>query len=186
MKEALKKLVFTLAIIFSLPMVGLTQSGIWVELDGQYWQKYDGLRSYGDDYAVRQGSVRPWLGWGLGKSWSIGLMGDLMSFRDRENDGMGQYPIYEANPEDPENPTITGYQSYAIKSAKSNDFFYYGMFVRNAAKIGNKTSLTFSLYGSKGSGDGSLEFYPDWYYAHFYWPCINCLTVVEGPIRQPY
>ncbi|WP_332913552.1 hypothetical protein [Algoriphagus boritolerans] len=44
----MRKLLLALTVFFTFPLIGLTQTEIWVEFDGVYLQKQDGLRAYGE------------------------------------------------------------------------------------------------------------------------------------------
>lgn len=184
----MRKLLLALIVFFTFPLIGLTQTGIWVEFDGVYLQKYDGLRAYGQKTNNRNGSIRPFVGIGLSESWSMGVMGDFLSYRDREEDVTSIFPIYNPNPAEPGNPEIIAYQRVYNNAAKSNEFFSLGTFLRKDAQIGKRTSLSFTLYGLKGTGEnGRLEVYPEYFNTGFPgWGCANCLSVIPGPIETRF
>jgi len=184
----MRKLLLALTVFFTFPLIGLTQTNIWAEFDGIYLQKYDGLIAYGEKNNSRNGSFRPFVGIGLGKSWSIGAMGDFLSYRDREKDVLSIYPIYNPNPTEPGNPEIIAYQTISNQAAKTNEFFSLGMFLRKDAQIGKRTALSFTLYGLKGTGEnGIFEVYPEFFYTGFPgWGCANCLSIVAGPIETQF
>lgn len=184
----MKKLLLALTLFFTFPLIGLSQTDIWVEFDGGYLQKGDGLRAYGVKNNNRTGSVRPFVGIGLGKSWSMGLIGDFLSYRDREEDIPRSFPLYNPNPTEPSGQEIIGYQRVYNQAAKTNQLLSIGMFLRKDAKIGKRTTLSFSLYGLKGTGEnGRFEVYPEYFYTGFPgWGCANCLSVIPGPIETKF
>ena len=181
----MRKVLLALCMFFINPSLGLSQTDIWMEFDGTYWQKYDGLAAYEGNYSIRNGSFRPFLGVGLGKSWSLGMMGDFLSYRDREEDVSSSFPIYNPNSSDPGNPGIIGYQQFENKTAKTNAYFSFGIFLRKSVPIGKRTTVTLSLYGLKGTGeDGVYEIFPEYLYRGYPgWPCPNCLTLIPGPLE---
>lgn len=184
----MRKLILTFLPLILLTSVGYSQSKIWIEFDGSYFQKYDGLIAFGEENTVRHGSFRPFFGLRLGNSWSIGMMGDLLSYRDRERDAPSYFPIFDSNPPDPLNPQLIGYHQYLNSSAKTNEYFSLGLFVRKDIQLGKRTSLNFTTYGLKGKGEnGIYEVYPEYRYSTFPgWACANCLSVVAGPLEYKF
>ena len=181
----MKKVLLVLCLFFVNPSLGLSQTDIWIEFDGIFWQKFDGLTAYEGNYPIRNGSFRPFLGVGLGKSWSMGMMGDFLSYRDREEDVSSSFPIYSPNSSESGNPEIIGYQQFENKTAKTNAYFSLGIFLRKSVPIGKRTTVTLSLYGLKGTGEeGTYEIYPEYLYRRYPdLPCPNCFTLIPGPLE---
>ncbi|MFC5191868.1 hypothetical protein ACFPIK_08820 [Algoriphagus aquatilis] len=177
----MRKVLLAICLFFVNLSLGLSQTAVWTEFDGAYWQKFDGLSVNGENYLIRSGSFRPFLGMGLGKSWSLGLMGDFLAYRDREADVSSYLPVYNPNSPQPENPEIIGYQQINNFTAKSNAYFSFGMFLRKSVQLGKRTSLNLSLYGLKGTGaEGNYEIFPEFYPG---WNCPMCLSFVPGPLE---
>lgn len=184
----MRKVLLALCLFFFNPSLGLSQTDIWAEFDGTYWQKFDGLSVVGENYPIRTGSFRPFLGIGLGKSWSLGIMGDFLAYRDRENNVSSYFPIYNPNPSQPDNPEIIGYREATNLAAKSNAYFSIGMFLRKSAQIGKRTTLNLTLYGLKGTGkDGNYEIFPVYLYQGYPgWICTTCLSIFPGPFEYRF
>ena len=183
----MKKLILILAVFFISPLVALSQSKVWLELDGIYWQKY-GLESYGDVNNLFRGTVRPWLGLNVGKSWSMGLMGDYSSYRSQEQDFAVQFPVYAPMPDENGNLLVTGYRSEIYQLARKNEGMSFGLFLRKDIPLGQKTSLNLSFFGlGGGKQTGQYEVYPGLIptWGSFY-PCLNCLSVVAGPFISDF
>lgn len=184
----MKKVLLAVCLFFINPPLGLSQTAVWTEFDGAYWQKFDGLSAIGEIYPIRTGSFRPFLGVGLGKSWSLGLMGDFLSYRDRENNVSSYFPIYNPNPSQPTNPEIIGYREATNLAAKSNAYFSFGMFLRKSAQIGKRTTLNLTLYGLNGTGkDGIYEIFPEYLNVGFPgWNCPTCFSIIPGPFEYRF
>lgn len=183
----MKKLILILAAFFISPIAGLTQSKVWLELDGIYWQKY-GLESYGDANNLFRGTVRPWLGLNVGKSWSMGLMGDYSSYRSQEQDFAVQSPIYGPSQDGNGDLEVTGYLSQIFQLGRKNEVMSVGLFLRKDIFLGQKISMNLSFFSlSSGREEGQFEVYPggppSW---SSFWPCPNCLTVIAGPIISKF
>ncbi|MFN3998069.1 hypothetical protein [Algoriphagus sp.] len=69
---------------FTFPLIGLIQIDFWAEFDGVYWQKYQGLKAYGVENIIRNGSLRPFVG--------IGVKSNFLEFRKQI---LSSYPIPE-------------------------------------------------------------------------------------------
>ena len=183
----MKKLILILAAFFISPIVGLTQSKVWLELDGIYWQKY-GLDSYGDVNQLFRGVVRPWIGIDVGKSWSMGLLGDYASYRVQEQDFAVQSPVYAPMRDENGNLEVIGYLSEVFQLGRKNEVMSVGLFLRKDISLGQKISMNLGFFGlSSGKEVGQFEVYPGGtpFWSSF-WPCLNCLTVIAGPIISEF
>lgn len=168
----MKKLYF-LFLILMFPFITNGQTKPWIELEGMYWQKAESLSPFVDQSNIYRGTFRTWIGNDLGKSWSMGLVGDFTSYRDRESDLFIQTTITSPDPNDPGQEQIVGYRTNDYKVAIKNEIYSYGLFLRKETKLTDKFSLDFSVFGLYGKGNsGTFEVYPG--PSPLFYPCGNC------------
>lgn len=180
MKKSLLLLFF-----LTLPLLLFSQEKgkLWIELDGTYWEK--SLDNTGNLTAEKErfGSIRPYLGLGIGKGWSLGLMGNYQSYDLQQEELIGLRAIYSDTPDDSGFYPVVDYTQVQYPIGMTNEFFGFGAFVQKSLALGKKTSLNFNFYGLREkSENGNFEVYPN-YSSSWYYPCLNCLSYYPGPYR---
>ncbi|MBN3581220.1 hypothetical protein JYB64_02405 [Algoriphagus aestuarii] len=153
------------------------ESKFYLGFDASYWQR----STYPTDpLAVQRnmlGSIRPMFGFNLQKNWSLGVITNFSSYQDRVSPVELNYPIYGELDENNNYPIID-YRSTSQEASLKNDLRGYGLFLKKSISLGKKTSINFSLYGMKESGEeGNLLISPDF---GSYYPCINCFYPAQS------
>ncbi|UZD21288.1 hypothetical protein PBT90_17330 [Algoriphagus halophytocola] len=168
-----------LILIFSFTTAlsyGQNNPGIWLEVDGSYWQTDNRSSNFNSFTRERSGSLRPMIGYKWNDRWGLGVMGNFLSYREKIDPISGSYAIYSNEPDENGNYPVIAYNEKLEESAISNELKGFGIFLRRYVKLGKKTSLNFNLYGIREKGkNGSIQVYPDYY------PCALCLSVIPGP-----
>lgn len=180
----------TLLLLFFLtvPILVFSQEKgkVFLELDGVYWEK--SLDNTGNLTAQKNrfGSLRPYLGIGVGKGWSLGLMGNYQSYDLQQDELVGLRAIYSNTPDDTGNYPIIDYTQFQSPLGMTNEFFGFGAFIRKRVELGKRTSLNFNFYGMREkSENGNFEGYPN-YSTWDYYPCPNCLSYIPYPIKYSF
>jgi hypothetical protein len=187
-KETTMKKTLLLLFFLTLPILLFSQEKgkLYFELDGVYWEKP--LDNTGNLTAEKNrfGSLRPYLGFGLGKGWSLGLMGNYQSYDLQQDELIGLRAIYSQTPDEFGNYPIIDYTQFQSPLGMTNEFFGYGVFVRKSLALGKRTSLNFNFYGMREkSENGNFEVYPN-YSSWGYYPCPTCLSYIPYPMKNSF
>lgn len=170
----MKKFYLILFILIA-PHFSQGQTKAWIEFDGMYGQKSADLSFYGEQSNLYQGTFRTWIGKDVGKSWSLGLLGNYGSYTSRESDFSTQTFITSPGPTNPGEQVIVGFRTGNFRVALQNKFMSYGFFLRKERKLTEKISLDLNFTALHGQGNsGTFEVYPA---PSVFFPCVNCLSM---------
>ncbi|QYH40767.1 MULTISPECIES: hypothetical protein [unclassified Algoriphagus] len=180
-----KLLLLSMLFLISVSAYCQEKKGIWFELDGVYWEKaLKQTQSIAPEKA-RFGGGRFFAGIPLGKSWSLGLMGSHHSYYEPQETGYTNRSIYGPPAEDGNSYSIVGIARDPVLVGLQNELVGFGLFLQKSITLGERTSVNFNLFSMRERGaNAKLEFYPDYSYL-FWWPCLNCLSIVPGPFLIP-
>ncbi len=153
----------------------------WVGVDGSYLSKSikDGSGTSFNQEDLW--SIRPMLGLNINDKWDIGIITNISSYEEELNPLTLEtsFIIFdEGGNQIGEVPTTDNFPA-----SLSNNLFGVGLFARRNFQLNEKFSFNVSPYLMRESGsDGNLNFY---YPNTTFDPCINCLSLLPGPIQVP-
>ena len=160
-----------------------SDSKIWIEIDGSYWQRSIKSSSFFHQgpNQNRFGSLRPMVGLKLNQKWDIGIMMSLNSYVEEISP---LSLISDVGVFDNEDQLISrDSRTTVYQTTVENQLFGVGIFVRRNFQLNEKFSINISPYILRESGDsGVMNFY---FPAYSFDPCINCLSIFPGPIEVP-
>lgn len=167
---------------FSANAFAQSDSKIWIGIDGSYWQKSIKATSFVSLGNERFGSLSPMVGFRLNQNWDLGFMVSLNSYIESLS------PLSltnEYNTQDQEDNIISQNSITTVyQTAVDNQLFGIEIFAKRNFQLSEKISFTLTSYVSRESGvDGVMNFY--FPAGGFIWPCLNCLSIIPGPIEIP-